>query len=131
LVDPDGNQYDLAINHDDKTIIVKAYYLADERSYKSAVQAVNYWNGQSDKYSYVVKNNNGPEMRYKVKFELEAVKQNEFDLDKHKSTNTNIYRVVDDNNLSSDRNGESYINSIRVKESRKKNQLELMRLDIL
>jgi len=68
----DGEDYAVYINHETKTIIVKAtYYTAkgNTDAYNSAVKATQFWNEQSGKYQYTVGKRDAA-VTYDVKFEL-------------------------------------------------------------
>ncbi len=121
LVDPDGRDYDLAINHNDRTITISAVYFADDRSYESAVQATNYWNNKSDNYSYRVKQGNS-QIIYTIKFDLQVIRDEDYNESYIANTNKNTYRVRDDNKFEDNVNGSCSFNSITVKESRKKSK---------
>jgi len=68
----DGKDYGVYIDHNTKTIIVKATYYTvkgNEDSHNSAVQATQFWNEQSGKYQYKVGKGDDA-VFYDVKFEL-------------------------------------------------------------
>ncbi len=123
LVDPDGRDYDLAINHNDRTITISAVYFADDRSYESAVQATNYWNNKSDNYSYRVKQGNS-QIVYRIKFDLQVIRSEDYNESYIANTNKNVYQVVNDNDksLPSDVNGRTSNYHLKIKESRKKSR---------
>ncbi len=54
FTDPDGKDYGVYYDHENKTIIIKAHFITLSKDEKSANQAVGFWNNQSGKYSYVV-----------------------------------------------------------------------------
>jgi len=75
-IDPDGRDYILLINHENRTITIKAtYYTQNENvvSYNSALQATQFWNNKSGIYSYYVGKAN-KKIQYTVDFDL-IVKQ--------------------------------------------------------
>ncbi|SFF56165.1 RHS repeat-associated core domain-containing protein [Thermoflexibacter ruber] len=53
-VDPDGRDYGVYYDHENKTITIKAHFITLSKDEKSANQAVGFWNNQSGKYSYVI-----------------------------------------------------------------------------
>lgn len=68
----DGRDYGVYIDHNTKTIIIKATYYTvkgNESSHTSAVQATQFWNEQSGKYQYTVGKGDAA-VTYDVKFEL-------------------------------------------------------------
>jgi len=68
----DGRDYEVYVNHETKTIIIKAtYYTAKGNTddYNSAVKATEFWNEQSGKYQYKV--GQGEEAQYyNIQFDL-------------------------------------------------------------
>jgi len=68
----DGNDYEVYIDHENKTIIIKAtYYIktGDEGTWEKALKATQFWNDQSGKYQYQV--GKGKEkILYDIQFEL-------------------------------------------------------------
>ena len=70
----DGNDYGVYVNHDTKTIIIKAtYYTAkgDNDSHNSAVQATQFWNNESGKYQYKVGKGDDAVV-YDIQFQLDV-----------------------------------------------------------
>lgn len=68
----DGRDYAVYVNHETKTVIVKATYYTvkgNTDDYNSAVEATTFWNEQSGKYQYKV--GKGKEAQYyDIQFEL-------------------------------------------------------------
>ncbi len=73
-IDPDGKDYILVIDHNARTVTVRATYYTqsgDAISYNSAQQATQFWNGQSGNYTYTVGKGNGA-LVYAVNFHLQV-----------------------------------------------------------
>jgi RHS repeat-associated protein len=68
-VDKDGRDFEVAVNHKEKTIVVKATYYVLEKDASRAQNAANHWNGTTN-YQYVVNGNDGKSTTYNIKFEL-------------------------------------------------------------
>lgn len=67
----DGRDYTVYVNHEDKTITIKAtYYTVEGKTddYTSAMQAVKFWNDQSGKFQYQV-----GAVKYDVNFNLKVM----------------------------------------------------------
>jgi RHS repeat-associated protein len=70
----DGNDYGVYVNHDTKTIIIKATYYTtkgDKDSHTSAVAATQFWNNESGKYQYKVGNGDNAVV-YDIQFQLDV-----------------------------------------------------------
>ena len=70
----DGKDYGVYVNNETHTIIVRATYYTkqgDDASHNSAVNATQFWNEQSGKYQYIVKQGD-KEIKYDIKFELDV-----------------------------------------------------------
>lgn len=68
----DGRDYAVYVNHDTHTIIIKATYYTktgDADAQKSATDATLFWNQQSGKYQYIVKDGK-EEIAYDIQFDL-------------------------------------------------------------
>jgi RHS repeat-associated protein len=107
FVDPDGNDYGLYFDHENKTVTVKATYYTSTSDANSARQATAFWNNQSGKFSYSVKDGDKT-IDYTVNFELTVSEvtigvgeDKTAVLDNHlrndNSGEGNIYQVVPDN----------------------------------
>jgi len=122
LVDPDGENYELIVDHKKRSIVIKAYYMVSENNsdaYNSASQAISFWNNLSGKYSYVVNDGNS-NVNYSISFDLQVATPNNIPSDLNEN-NYNRYSLVDsfeDNNV----NGTTYINSINILDSQKDSQ---------
>ncbi len=137
LVDPDGRDYELAINHDSRTITIKASYYTQSgntNEYNSALQSVQVWNKQSGNYNYVVgKGDNA--VQYSVNFDLQVIQVDnpykEGNKDRAKyidnsekitpNQSSNIYQLLPDSDLNLDSNTNGITvsgNVIKVKNSR-------------
>ncbi|MFC6859202.1 DUF6443 domain-containing protein [Zunongwangia atlantica] len=67
-VDPDGRDWEIVINHEQRTVTVRANFNANQNS--ATVQtAANNWNAQSGKFSYVVGSGDNA-VSYEVNFEI-------------------------------------------------------------
>ena len=70
----DGRDYSVYVDHETKTIIVKATYYVDINKtddINSAKSATEFWNEQSDKFQYVI--SSGDETHYyNIQFELDV-----------------------------------------------------------
>jgi hypothetical protein len=74
-VDPDGQDYVLAINHNNQTITVRATYYVQRGNadaLASANQATQFWNNQNGNYTYDVGKGDDA-VSYAVNFELNVV----------------------------------------------------------
>ena len=122
LVDPNGENYELIVDHKKRSIVIKAYYMVSENNsdaYNSASQAISFWNNLSGKYSYVVNDGNS-NVNYSISFDLQVATPNNIPSDLNEN-NYNRYSLVDsfeDNNV----NGTTYINSINILDSQKDSQ---------
>ena len=68
----DGKDYSVYVNHDTKTIIVKAVYYTqkgNKDSHNEAVQATQFWNDQSGKFQYKVGKGKEAQL-YNIQFNL-------------------------------------------------------------
>jgi len=68
----DGNDYIVFVNHKTKTITIKAVYytqINDDLSYNEAVKATEFWNNQSDKFTYDI-GEEANKVSYDIKFDL-------------------------------------------------------------
>ena len=115
LVDPDGRDWDLIVNEEEKTVTIKAQYAVmdgDEKARKSAEIAIGKWNVLSGKYSLMSGND-----KYTVLFDLSVINMSEYD---DKNTSHNTYKLVagfyDNNEL-----GETTQRHISILESEKYN----------
>ena len=106
LVDPDGRDYGVSFNSEDKTITISATYYATSDSYESAQSSVDLINAQSGKFKYEMDG-----VEYAVNFCLKAVdiKSNSIgDLNMVKAMDdtgeANTYLVVPDNDRRLDEN---------------------------
>ena len=104
--DPDGRDYGVVFNSDDKTITISATYYATSDSYESAKYSVDLINAQSGKFKYEMDG-----VEYAVNFCLKAVdiKSNSIgDLNMAKAMDdtgeANTYLVVPDNDRRLDEN---------------------------
>ena len=70
LVDPNGEDYEVVVDHEKKTITICAtYYAANNEDFKILQEGLGAWNSQSGKYTLKLQNRD----KYKVNFELNAV----------------------------------------------------------
>ena len=76
-LDPDGKDYALFIDHDKKSITIKAYYKSSDIENKKEEDLINigtkFWNEKSEKYDYVFISN-GEELSYSIFIELDNIK---------------------------------------------------------
>ncbi|MBO7446068.1 MAG: hypothetical protein J6T86_06640, partial [Bacteroidales bacterium] len=69
LVDPNGEDYEVVVDNDNKTITIKAVYYTANKDREKLQQGLDEWNSQSGKYSFV--RGKGDEMiSYTINFEL-------------------------------------------------------------
>jgi RHS repeat-associated protein len=73
-VDIDGKDFVITIDQNNKTItIAEKYYIEDSKD-KASLDAMNigaeFWNSQSDKFVYLIKNDKGELISYDVKFKI-------------------------------------------------------------
>ncbi|MDP2385695.1 MAG: hypothetical protein Q8M29_04950 [Bacteroidota bacterium] len=121
-VEFDGRDYGVYVNHDTKTVIIKATYYTpkgDANSHTSAVEATQFWNEQSGKYQYKV-GKGSDAVFYDVKFELNVIEVDDpktvasndrvtFDGQAPKVTpdaSSNVYQVLPDADKSFANNNE-------------------------
>jgi hypothetical protein len=121
-IDPDGQDYILAVNHNNQTIIVRAtYYIqrGNAEALASANQATQFWNAQSGNYTYDVGKKTNISS-YTVSFELNVIEVDNpvaeasndrasFKTDVEKTTpdqSSNAYTVNPDNDRLFERNEE-------------------------
>jgi RHS repeat-associated protein len=74
FIDKDGKDYSLYIDHENKTIIVKATIYTtegDESSHAEAMHIAQFWNEQSDKFKYIVGKKDEAQT-YSITFEIEV-----------------------------------------------------------
>ncbi len=53
-IDPDGKDWDVVINHDQRSITIKANFTTVGDNADAVTEAANNWNAQSGKFSYVI-----------------------------------------------------------------------------
>ena len=126
-IDPDGRDYGVVFNSEDKTITISATYYATSDSYESAKNSVDLINAQSGKFKYEMDG-----VEYAVNFCLKAVdiKSNSIgDLNMAKAMDdtgeANTYLVVPDNDRRLDENTNGSTvggQDIFVKSSRSKSE---------
>jgi len=78
FVDFGGKDYGVYINHDDKTITIKATLYTTESGLKDAQSSAMAWNNQSGTYQYKVGEGTAA-MYYDVKFEISVVQEPKFE----------------------------------------------------
>lgn len=122
-VDPDGQDYVLAINHDNQTITVRATYYVQRGNadaLASANQATQFWNSQSGNIVYDVPSGKNEDCSYVVNFELSVIEVDNpvaesnkdratFVADADKTTpdqSSNAYTINPDNDRIFERNEE-------------------------
>lgn len=71
-VDKDGRDFGLYINHETKTITIKATYYTTAKDKVAAETAVNHWHKENGKYVYQVVGDDGKVMEYDIVFKLEV-----------------------------------------------------------
>ncbi|OYU94734.1 MAG: hypothetical protein CFE21_13665 [Bacteroidetes bacterium B1(2017)] len=110
-IDNDGKDYGVYVDHESKTIIIKATYLVnkhDELSNNSAEKAAQFWNEQTGKFQYII--NNGKEkIVYDIKFEFDVKESDNPSEDSNNNKDANAYYVKPDKDPSF--NGKSITNS--------------------
>lgn len=119
LVDPDGRDWVVIIDHEKKTITIEAKYATNSDDAKaSAEKAIKTWNDLSGEYSLMV----GKE-KYAVNFNLSVIGEDEYD---SKDKSHNKYSIVpfctndegeQDNNIM----GQTHTRFVSVRESEKDN----------
>ncbi|MBN9293382.1 MAG: hypothetical protein J0G96_05330 [Flavobacteriia bacterium] len=68
----DGRDYIISINHETKTITIKATYYTPEQMKSEAENAILNWNEQSGKYNYTIGSGKN-QVDYKIVFDLNVV----------------------------------------------------------
>ena len=69
LVDPNGEDYDVVVDNDNKTITIKAVYYTANKDREKLQQGLDEWNSQSGKYSFV-RGKGEEKISYTINFEL-------------------------------------------------------------
>ena len=69
LVDPNGEDYEVVVDHEKKTITICATYYAAKTNASMLEKALEAWNEQSDRYTYTLCDK---EVAYTIKFNLSA-----------------------------------------------------------
>ena len=90
LVDPDGRDWVVVFDHENKTVTIEAKYVVkkgDEDAKKSAENAVSVWNSLSGEYGLKVGKDN-----YIVNFDLSVIDDSEVDAS-NSDRNLNTYRL--------------------------------------
>lgn len=106
FVDYDGNDYGVYVNHDTKTITIKATYVSTSKDVEEATSAANKWVRQNGRYQYVI-GKGKQALAYDVKFEL-TVK----DASKMDNPDNDAEYAVRDMAVHDDKTGE--VNSYQV-----------------
>ncbi|MCQ2219710.1 MAG: hypothetical protein MJZ33_14705 [Paludibacteraceae bacterium] len=134
LVDVEGRDYSTNINEVDQTITISATYFTAIEDAKSAENAVDFWNSQTDKFIYQIKNKSDKSdtKDYTVKFDLkvEVVPHDGNSRSKKlalysklkgkRSEDVNVYMVVNDQKSEPNNNGKTIAgNIIQIKNSKK------------
>jgi len=115
LVDPDGKDWDMIVNCEDKTVTIKAQYAVqdgDEDARKSAEEAIKIWNDLSGKYSLKT----GDE-KYTIMFDLSVITMSEYD---EENTCHNTYSLVP-GFADANQTGGTNQRKIQIKDSEKDN----------
>ena len=73
LVDPDGEDFVTIIDHENKTITIKATYYAANKDKELLQLGIDQWNQQSGKYSYIMEKE-GENVPYTINFDLNVAK---------------------------------------------------------
>ncbi len=129
MIDPDGQDYGVYIDHENKRITIKGTYYALSSDVASAQQATGFWNNQSGNYTYTVGSGDDA-VEYAVNFDLSvkevtvdagadpnATLQMAFGADK--SGEANVYQVQSDGNFKPNTNGSTQEgNQVAVRNSR-------------
>ena len=115
LVDPDGRDWIVVFDHENKTVTIEAKYVVkkgDEDAKKSAENAIKAWNNLSGEFGLKVGKDN-----YIVNFELSVIDDSEIDAN-NSDKNYNTYRLT--SSFSNPKVlGETNVNRIKVLESHK------------
>ena len=117
LVDPNGMDWELIVDHEKKTVTIRAQYAVrdgDVKTYRSAEIAIKKWNDLSGQYALKT----GDE-KYTILFDLSVINLSEYD-DKNVCHNT--YEIVPefkDMNIL----GETHQRHIKILESEKYNYI--------
>jgi RHS repeat-associated protein len=73
-VDVDGKDFVITIDQKNKTITISEKYYIEDSKDKASLNAMNigaeFWNSQSDKFVYLIKNDKGELISYNVKFDV-------------------------------------------------------------
>lgn len=72
FVDYDGNDYGVKVNHTNKTIIIKATYIAKHKDVANATSSANKWMAQNGRFQYVIGKGKDAVV-YDVKFDITVV----------------------------------------------------------
>jgi RHS repeat-associated protein len=113
-IDKNGNDFGIEINHNTRTITIRATYYTvktDAAGNQSAAGAADFWNSQNGKYEYKV-GEGDKEISYKINFEVKVIPVEHPETEKGKDNfdgkplagsltpdnTSNIYKVVKDDN---------------------------------
>lgn len=86
LVDSDGQNWKVVVNHENKSITIIAQYAVKEKDKQSAEIAIKTWNDLSGKYNLKVGNE-----KYNIVFDLSLISESEY---KESCSYHNSYRLV-------------------------------------
>lgn len=114
--DPTGNDYELIIDDENKTMTVSAVYYACTPDMKSLNKAIAFWNGQSGIHQVG---------EYTIMFKLEAVEIKDYGFDDPISKKVDSVRKTaaefaakNHNETSASKNGNSYVVSSKVTDTK-------------
>ena len=119
LVDPDGNDWVVIFDHENKTVTIEAQYAVnDNDAKKSAENAVKIWNNLSGDYSLMVGDD-----KYSVLFNLSVVDQSEADTQDPRFNTYQLVSALKDKGGDIDKKivGKTNVRNISVLESEKDN----------
>ena len=115
MVDPDGRDYGVYIDHESQTVTIRATYYTLGSDTESAQQAAAFWNDQAGSYTYTVGSGEDA-VEYGVSFDISvqevtvdagedafAKLNSVFEADK--TGEANIYQVRGDANFEANKNG--------------------------
>jgi RHS repeat-associated protein len=73
FVDYDGNDFGVYVNHETKTIIIRAVYIAIDKDVSDATSAAKHWTDTNGRFEYQFEDENGDQVVYNIQIELEVV----------------------------------------------------------
>ena len=119
LVDPDGRDWVVIFDHENKTVTIEAKYATNSDDAKSSAEkAVRPWNDLSGKYSLMV----GKE-KYAVYFNLSVIDEDEYNEDdeSHNTYSLAPHLYSKDGEIDNNIKGQTNIREINILESEKDN----------